>query len=235
MVVLTTSRPATRLQLSPSLNLEYKMKKKAYIVGGDYLISHMLADRGWDETDKIEDADLVIFTGGADISPEIYGGQNLGLSYTNPRRDDREVAAFEMAVEAEKAMAGICRGGQLLNSLMGGAMIQDVARHGGTHKMVVLSTNEEVLTTSTHHQMMVPGPDGEVLAVAYLKGEKNLSGLPPKYVNLVPDYDTEVVAYTHENGKPVFCFQGHPEYGHAPTTNVFFELLEPLLNQKVVN
>jgi putative glutamine amidotransferase len=117
--------------------------------------------------DEPEGYDLVCFTGGSDIGPELYGHDNL-RSGTNAPRDEKERAVFEVAVKYNIPQTGICRGAQLINALSGGTMVQDMrANHGGhRHPTQALDLDEDFLASSAHHQMIVPGPGAEVYAWA---------------------------------------------------------------------
>ena len=69
--------------------------------------------------------DLIVFTGGADIHPSIYGEKNTH-SHCNIGRDKREIFVYRMAKKWNIKMFGICRGHQFLNALTGGKLIQDL-------------------------------------------------------------------------------------------------------------
>lgn len=107
-------------------------------------------------------------------------------------------------------------------------MWQHVDGHatGQTHDLVDLfwSENEIIPVTSTHHQMMVPGKQGEVLGIAF--EAKRFESANPKRDK--PEYDTEVVYYDTTWS---LCFQPHPEYvkKNDPCRRYFFELLEYLM------
>lgn len=197
---------------------------KVYIVGGDRLIENMFRARGWEMAQDLNDAELVCFTGGADVSPYLYGEKNFA-SNTNKNRDDLESLVYKDCVELDLPMVGICRGGQFLNVMNGGRMYQHVEGHaiGGTHPIMDYSSGREIKVTSTHHQMMIPNYDtAEVVAIA------NLGGIKQKWdgVQVVTernDLDTEVVWY--ENTKSL-CFQPHPEYGVKSCEEYFFDLLK---------
>lgn len=69
----------------------------------------------------------LLFTGGHDVDPSLYGGQAGPLcGPLCPRRDALERALFRQALEAGKPMLGICRGIQLFNVLLGGTLYQDL-------------------------------------------------------------------------------------------------------------
>ena len=115
--------------------------------------------------------------------------------------------------------------------MSGGAMWQDVNNHGRSHHMTNLldisdsfKKGQDILVTSTHHQMMIPSDEGEILAFAneateFISSKKRVR----------PDYDTEVVWY--EKTKSL-CFQPHPEYSSEAamsTRDYFFALLKYLI------
>lgn len=69
--------------------------------------------------------DGFLFTGGQDVSPELYGeakGAHCGPCL--PQRDEMEKKLLELALGADKPLLGICRGIQLLNAAMGGTLYQ---------------------------------------------------------------------------------------------------------------
>lgn len=71
--------------------------------------------------------DGVVFTGGSDIDPSLYGqkpGPRLGR--VNPVRDQFELATLKRALTTRKPLLAICRGLQLLNIACGGDLYQDV-------------------------------------------------------------------------------------------------------------
>ena len=71
--------------------------------------------------------DGFLFTGGHDVSPELYGEERLpACAATSPLRDEMEKMVFDLAYEADKPIFGICRGIQFINVMMGGTLWQDL-------------------------------------------------------------------------------------------------------------
>ncbi len=72
--------------------------------------------------------DGIIFSGGADIHPRVYGEspkKNLGIM--NPNRDIHEInLAKKVLYEMNIPVLGVCRGIQLLNVATGGTLYQDL-------------------------------------------------------------------------------------------------------------
>lgn len=104
---------------------------------------------------KVHLMDLVVFTGGSDVSPSWYGEQAHPATHTNKERDVYERHVFNAANALNIPMAGICRGAQLLCVFSGGRLIQHVTGHCGAHN-VNTSDGGVVGVNSTHHQMMYP-------------------------------------------------------------------------------
>lgn len=212
---------------------------KVYVHGpGAFSYQAMFLKAGFKGTPNLDEADIVCFTGGEDVSPSLYGENNLKLnnrnmSFCNADRDDRDAIIHGYAVANKQFQIGICRGGQFLNVMNGGKMWQHVNGHtGGPHELIDNITGEVVLVTSTHHQMMRPGEDAEILAVAkeatYKMAEKDTwtemtaDKLPSEW-----NEDIEVLWYP---GTRSLCFQPHPEFsGHDQCTEYFMSLIERLI------
>ena len=73
-----------------------------------------------------DDFDALIISGGNDIGPELYNGEELPKAAIDRRRDELEVHWIRRALKDRIPLLGICRGAQLLNVVLGGSLIQDV-------------------------------------------------------------------------------------------------------------
>jgi len=97
----------------------------------------------------------VLFTGGEDVSPSLYGGIDDRLSVASPRRDELEKKIFSYCKKNGIRMMGICRGIQFLNVMSGGKMYQHVESHVGTqHSIFYPALKERHFVNSLHHQMV---------------------------------------------------------------------------------
>lgn len=199
---------------------------KVFIVGGGPQYARMFIERGWEvlneQAHQVLEADLIQFTGGEDVTPEIYGEKNTS-SYNSLPRDLHEAGFFAIAKRMGKPMAGICRGGQFLNVMCGGSMIQHVEGHAihGTHEIYDQYTESVIQVTSTHHQMMIPAQECELIAFANIVN---------KHFNNDAN-DAEVVNYPDQK---CLCFQPHPEHnGYKECRDYYFELLNNCLGLKV--
>ena len=80
---------------------------KVFVVGGATNYANFLEKASL--VDKIEDADVVVFTGGEDVDPSLYGCDKVHFTYSNKERDLAEKAIFE-SVKPTQLCLGICRG-----------------------------------------------------------------------------------------------------------------------------
>lgn len=80
-----------------------------------------------DMKEIVDKLDGLLFTGGQDIDPSLYG-ENKGekCGDISKERDDMEAALLEAVFEADKPMLGISRGMELLNVHLGGKLYQDI-------------------------------------------------------------------------------------------------------------
>lgn len=176
------------------------------------LIARLLEDTGFEIVDTVPEADLVVFGGGADVTPSLYGERPIPeTGRSDLTRDYYEQEVFHNAFDLEKPMFGICRGAQFLHVMCGGTLWQDVNGHCGTHMLLDSITGETLLTSSTHHQMMKWNKDMMVLATVphpiatYMKNADGI--IDPQATK---EMEVEACMYVEHS---VLCIQGHPEYG----------------------
>lgn len=210
-----------------------KIQVKVQVIGNDSLVTQMFKEHesGFISyhpmlNDVWSKPDLVCFTGGEDVNPKLYDENPLKETRFSETRDQNDKTWYDRYKDVPKV--GICRGGQFLNVMSGGAMWQHVDNHGMSHDMINLlpmepgwAQGDMLRVTSTHHQMMIPGEEGEVIAIAMNKIQD--SGIAKTYLSgskrEIPKYDTEVVYY--DNTKSL-CYQPHPEYLQTTTNEKYF-------------
>ncbi|PNX51822.1 MAG: hypothetical protein BV456_01720 [Thermoplasmata archaeon M8B2D] len=156
----------------------------------------------------VEESDLIIFSGGEDINPRIYGEENRS-SHFNDKRDFIELKILEESLKLNKKILGVCRGHQLINAYLGGKMVQDLFKdlnihHGGDHILEFLTKNSTIkdhfkYVNSLHHQGVIKA------------GE-----------NLVPTSQFKGVLESCENDK-IITVQFHPEWMRS---NSFFNYIK---------
>ena len=186
------------------------MSKKVLVLGyGSYCT--IFLEEGFDVVDEYDkDLDLVVFTGGTDISPDIYSEKRTPYtSNSDDLRDSHEVGLFHQAVSDGIPMVGICRGAQLLCALNGGKLIQHVMGHAcDVGHTIYTGDGKQMQATSSHHQMMQP--DGEFELLAWASGVGN--GHLPNSLSRDDDgllIEPEVVYWP---GTQCLGHQPHPEW-----------------------
>lgn len=170
-----------------------------------------------DSPDQITpDINLIIFHGGADISPSIYkqtAARWCAATNTLSRRDEVELACMQRANELHIPTFGICRGAQLQCAFNGGALVQDVEHHYGQH--YIHTVQGDLLTVnSIHHQMMIPDDGSIIMAWASGIGKGTYKGEKGP-INVVKEPEAVYFPRTRS-----FGVQWHPEMmsADAPST-----------------
>jgi len=79
--------------------------------------------------------DGIIFSGGADVDPSVYGAEpHPETDSPQAHRDAGEFALLRAALERDLPTLAICRGFQLLNVVRGGDLIQHLPEEVGHHE-----------------------------------------------------------------------------------------------------
>lgn len=103
----------------------------------------------------MEKADVVVFPGGADVNPKVYGQPAHPRTAFNDDLDAKDTLAFNRAVSLGKKLVGICRGAQFLCAKAGGKLVQDQTDIDVNHN--VFTYDGRIITcSSAHHQAMFP-------------------------------------------------------------------------------
>ena len=147
--------------------------------------------------------DAMIFSGGCDIDPVHYGcAHEPGCGRIDPRRDQTELALFDLVLSRNIPALGICRGVQLINVALGGTLKQDISGHRASEtshdpiwhdvrlspgsRLAALSESPIARVNSYHHQVIdrvadkltvtARSADGEIEAVE-MPGERFFVGV----------------------------------------------------------
>ena len=201
-----------------------------YVVGPDKHYARFIENSKL--TDDIKSANIVLFTGGEDVCPDLYGAKKHQYTYCNIDRDLYEKDIFNK-ISPKQLAVGVCRGSQFLCVMNGGLLIQDVNNHAiyGTHPITNGSTSYEI--TSTHHQMQYPfnlnKEDYDILFYSehplstYYSGDK----IDRKKIIVEP----EIVLYNVLGNPKCLAIQGHPEMMSLkhPTVLMINKLIDELL------
>lgn len=202
---------------------------KIYVMNGALTDAHWID--GCVQVTSPEEADLILFTGGSDVSPDFYK-ENMG-AYTGPCDVERDLEEKELfdAYVGKVPMLGICRGSQFLCVMSGGKLIQHV-NHPSYH--IIYADNKNYMVNSTHHQMMYPFDVNHVLLGFSQLSKYHLGGDDKEMKLPILDgkaIEPEVVWFPDTN---CFCIQSHPEYAGYPeeTSEWLNKLIRKYVSEK---
>lgn len=206
---------------------------KVYVVGGANNYVNFIEDVQL--VDKVEDAQLVVFTGGEDVTPSLYGCKKHSKTHCNIKRDRYEQEIFNKIDPNKQVCYGSCRGSQFLCVMNGGLLVQDSNGHatGSTHG---ITDGEKVYQmTSTHHQMQYPfnldPEEYDILYTSTYQLSDYYEGSKISY-DIIHNNEPEIVLY-HKKGLPkCLAVQGHPEMiPYSITSEMVNNLIKELVNE----
>ena len=198
---------------------------------GDYSFLSALSGDKVKEVKSIDKADIVVFTGGADVSPYLYKHAKAVSTYPSPVRDQREINIYNLARKLNLPIFGICRGLQFINVMSGGTLIQHADNHvSGRHAVLDLLSNENFKVNSLHHQIIVPPKMGCLILANVNPGlsYRYIYGKTPVYLDAGASglQEIEAAYYPEINALGV---QWHPELAFPNSDSVL--LAETYINK----
>jgi gamma-glutamyl-gamma-aminobutyrate hydrolase PuuD len=178
-------------------------------------------------------SDMVLYTGGSDVSPSLYNETILGCSFVDFARDRDDSDCFTVARRSNKFQVGICRGSQFLNVMNGGQLWQDVDGHAGKNHLVQdILSDKTYMVSSTHHQQIILNTELAVRPKLLAWAEESERKLSAKGCwrkeSGRPSTDVEAYWYPHSRCLGV---QWHPEFGPRECTDLFFSYIEKYYNE----
>jgi putative glutamine amidotransferase len=171
-------------------------------------------------------ADGVLFLGGGDVDPLLYGHTDpVPNEYGVSRRaDDYSIGIIEATIARDAPLLCICRGSQLLNVALGGDLVPDIEDHrlhrGGRGEPMFL---DETVTIE---------PDSKIFAfhnrerLTVRSGHHQAVGRVAPALRVIARADDGIVEGTeHTNASWVVGVQWHPDDddGDANDRREFFE------------
>ena len=124
----------------PAALLPYNYVQAVHRAGGLALLLPVDSAAVADPRQTLDLLDGLVLAGGADIDPASYGETTHAETVdTVPERDAFEIALTRAAIERDLPVLGICRGMQLINVALGGALRQHLPDHSGheEHRRVI--------------------------------------------------------------------------------------------------
>lgn len=205
--------------------------RKIYVVGPQKHYANWMEGK---LVDSMYKADLVVFTGGEDVNPALYGEKPNKYTSFNKERDEFEIRQFELCRDLNKPIIGICRGSQLLCVLSGGKLVQDQNNPQFLHKIETYD-GKNIIVSSTHHQAQYPYlmDKSNYKLIGWSKGVANFHhDAYGKELELPEGKEVEICYYPKINALGI---QGHPEmimdYIQCPEVAESIQYCRGLLNK----
>jgi putative glutamine amidotransferase len=126
IIGITTSRLHNKAGQAYLMNMEVYPQSVSQAGGAPLMIPLGLPD---EQLDAIwQRLDGILFTGGGDIDPQVYGGEaHPSVSGVDADRDRVEFALIRRAAAEKMPFFGICRGIQTVNVALGGTLYSDIS------------------------------------------------------------------------------------------------------------
>jgi gamma-glutamyl-gamma-aminobutyrate hydrolase PuuD len=162
-------------------------------------------------------ADLVVFAGGPDVDPGLYGEEPHCENEGDKKRDEEDIKLWKICHSLGIPMFGVCRGAQFLHVMNGGKLFQHVDGHQGRHTMFDVKERRLMQSVSSvHHQMCMPNLVGgrmDILAVSHKSNKRWTND------NCFETGRTKDIEAYYYRDTACLGVQGHPEYrGYAEYT-----------------
>jgi len=179
----------------------------------------------------IRNVDGIVFTGGEDFDPALYGEAIINESVKiNAARDTSDLLLIRTALEMGKPILGICRGMQGINVALGGSLFQDIPTQipGSCHNQA------EPNSVATHRV----GLEGTSI-LFHLLGKRDSLEVNSFHHQAVKDpapslritgYSADGIAEALE-GDGIIATQFHPEAFIASGQDFYLPIFEELIRR----
>jgi putative glutamine amidotransferase len=177
-----------------------------------------------------ERLDGIVFAGGTDINPHLYGEESRDSEEPDKPRDKHEVELMKLALKDHKPILAICRGMHLLNAIRGGTLYQDIVKEvpdAGTHlgytpvkdpahlihtlsivpesKLAKILGVTTLQSNSRHHQAVKDVGDGLVVNAYAEDGlVEGVEDMSAGYVMAVQPHPESLIAREQTQWHPLF-------------------------------
>jgi putative glutamine amidotransferase len=179
------SASTSALRMAAEVNAR-ALVESVWRAGGDPVTVHPHAPGGEADPDEVAARlaafDAVLLPGGGDLSPLRYGATEIHESVydVDDEQDGFDLAVARYALDAGMPMLAICRGLQVVNTVLGGTLRQDMGGPGRDHRnlvhpvvldagsVVTAAVGEDKVDGSCYHHQCVdiPGAGLKVTARA---------------------------------------------------------------------
>ena len=178
---------------------------KVFVENDDRLNAMLFSARGAEVVHSPVKASLIVFSGGVDVNPKLYGEERDSFtSSPNTARDANCVQLWKFAKKNGVPVVGICRGAQFLSVMLGGKLIQHIPGHSAVtfHDARKQDGPPESWGINSYHHQGILNHEG----ISAIHSYKNI---PWGRVG-VEEFEW-IETFTCKS-HPMFCVQWHPEF-----------------------
>ncbi len=163
---------------------------------------------------RTEDFDGILFAGGEDVDPALYGEEKkYDNVHVNRARDDFEFSLLDRARTHNLPVFGICRGLQMINVKFGGTLYQDLEKD----KSSEIEHKQPGSRSETTHTVTVTEPESIIGTI--IRGSCRVNSMHHQVIDQVGrglkvttySEDGFVEAVEAADGYPLLAVQWHPE------------------------
>ncbi len=168
-------------------------------------------------TQLVDMCDGILFTGGHDVSPELYNEDPLkGIVSCCKKRDIMETIVLRAAMQMDKSILGICRGIQFINVALGGSLYQDLPLQRPSY----IDHHQRAPYDLPVHEVMIRqgSPLFQCLQVDHLPvnsyHHQAIKMLAPGLEPMAASPDGLIEAFCMPSQKFLWAVQWHPEFSY---------------------
>lgn len=159
--------------------------------------------------------DLIIFSGGGDVEPALYGQHNTMSGGIDHYRDESESNVLRYAMDSNRTkILAICRGHQLVNVRLGGSLWQDFVYEG-----------EKEFHPSMHKLEFAPGVTPENSVICKFFKDKWVTSYHHQAVRNIGSGLKSICGYKGTNegveSSKIISVQFHPEFDYENCVDFF--------------
>ncbi len=228
--ILLTSRMVIADDHGKYIRLRNDYAEAIRRAGGLPIITQSTEDQAViDEYIKL--ADAIVFTGGEDIDPNLYGADfHPSVEFVSFERDAFEKYLYEKAFAKKIPMLGICRGMQMINALAGGDLYQDLKSEykGASGHSMGRDLSRGILKIFTEKNSNINKILGDEILVNQFHHQA-VKNLGKGFVATAHSRDGVIEAMEYTGDQYISCVQFHPEsmIDHEEKfLNIFKDLVE---------
>jgi putative glutamine amidotransferase len=217
---------------------------KRAILNSIEVLNSFIKSKGWDAyyellnispvKSEMPAVDMVMFDGGEDVNPALYGEGNV-YSFFNDKRDEEELNILRYYTSLPSPrFSGVCRGHQLLNVFYGGGLWQDINKqllglkgvlHPSPHKVSLLK-NRSLMRKDTNLEKFFPQTTPFYVSSLHHQAVRNLGrGLTQTLIWTYLRGSYGVNEGLENKDGNIRSVQSHPEFKNFATDGALFSYL----------